>query len=112
MKVSTDTLTEGQLNWLIARTRGGDLRTPHLNRAASDWCQGGQIIDEEKLMIQPKLVNGDWYGEWRSVCLSWEGRTHSDKTGETALIAAMRAHVHSMLADDHDGTVDIPGVLQ
>ena len=55
MKVSTGTLTEGQLNWLIARRLGGDLRFPHLNRAASDLPQGGTIIIDEKLSVAGAL---------------------------------------------------------
>lgn len=110
MKVSTGTLTEGQLNWLIARRLGGDLRFPHLNRAASDLHQGGTIIIDEKLSVGPHLIGGVWYGDWVATCLSWEGRKHSSIVGQTMLIAAMRTHIHSTESDDY-GLVEIPGVL-
>jgi len=75
---------------------------------STSWSQGGPIIEREKLMIEPLLVGGDWFGNWRSVGLSWEGRTHADMTGPTPLIAAMRCYVASKLGDE----VDIPKELQ
>jgi hypothetical protein len=63
------------------------------------WHQGGPIVESEKLMLEPLLVNGDWYGDWRSVCLSWEGRTHSDAQGDSPLVAAMRCYVLSTLGE-------------
>lgn len=68
------------------------------------WQEGGPIIERERLMIQPKLERGTWYGDWRSVGLSWEGRQHADETGPTPLVAAMRAYVASKLGDE----VDLP----
>jgi hypothetical protein len=46
-------------------------------------------------MLQPKLEAGAFYGEWRAVSLSWEGREYADCTGPTPLVAAMRAYVRS-----------------
>jgi len=63
------------------------------------WMQGGPIIEREKLMVQPLLVNGDWYGDWRSVCLSWDDRQHADAQGDAPLVAAMRCYVLSTLGD-------------
>ena len=81
----------------VARTRwdGAKYFEPHRK-----WSDAGPIIEREKLMIQPLLVGGDWYGEWRSVGLSWEGRTHADTTGPTPLIAAMRAYVGSKFGEE------------
>lgn len=69
---------------------------------STDWAHGGPIIAREKLSLDPVLVNGDWFGDWRSVCLSWEGSTHSDMTGPTPLIAAMRCFVASKLGAEMD----------
>ncbi len=72
---------------------------PYQYDYSTDWGSGGRIIERERLMIQPLLVNGDWHGEWRAVALSWEGREHADCTGPTPLVAAMRAYVNSMPAN-------------
>ncbi len=61
-----------------------------------NWAQAGPLIEREKLMIEPKVDMGVYYGEWRAVGLSWEGRTHADCTGPTPLVAAMRALVASI----------------
>lgn len=76
---------------------------PHLS-----WEVGGPIIEREKLMIQPKLVNGDWFGTWRSVCLSWTSRTHSDVDGGSPLEAAMRCYVMSKLGYE----IEVPEELE
>lgn len=72
----------------------GDLK-PYNPQA--DWSDAGPIITREKLMIQPKLArDGDFYGTWRAVALSFEGRTHSDVEGSSPLVAAMRCYVASV----------------
>lgn len=72
-------------------------RLQHQYMPSRDWTTGGPIIDRERLQVGPRLVDGDWYGAWRSVCLSWEGRTHTDVEAEAPLLAAMRCYVISKL---------------
>lgn len=80
----------------------GLVYAPHLN-----WRDAGPIIEREKLMLEPKLQNGIWNGVWRSVCLSWEDRTHSDMEADTPLVAAMRCYVRATLGGACD-TVELP----
>lgn len=64
---------------------------------STEWRHGGPIIASEKLMVQPKLERGgDFYGTWRAVALSFNGRTHADVDGPSPLIAAMRCYVQSV----------------
>lgn len=105
-------LTGAQLDYWVAKAEGFmrpriegdacvvDLPDGHPFAPSFDWNIGGPIIEREKLLIQPKLENGDWYGTWRSVCLNWDGRTHADVTGPTPLIAAMRCYVASTIGRD------------
>jgi hypothetical protein len=71
-----------------------------------DWNIVGPILHREKLMVEPVLVNGVFYGEWRAVCMSWKGRRHSDHKGRTPLEAAMRCYVAAVLCGNcEDGDV-------
>jgi hypothetical protein len=73
--------------------------------ASTEWRVGGPLIEREKLMIQPKLErDGDFYGTWRCVALSFEGRRHADAEGETPLIAAMRGYLISRYGYEFDFT--------
>lgn len=71
---------------------------------STKWAQGGPIIDREKLSIEPLLVNGDWYGEWRAVCYNWKDRQFTDVTGPELLVAAMRCYVGAVVGS----TINIP----
>jgi len=85
----------GRLSVARNRWNGARYFEPHRK-----WQDAGPIIEREKLMIQPKLENGEWFGEWRSVCLSWKDRTHSDVTGSTPLEAAMRCYVWAKFGEE------------
>lgn len=65
---------------------------------SSVWTDGGPIIEREKISIMPVFTHGAFFGEWRAVCMSFEGRQHSEGRGPTPLIAAMRAFVGSIPA--------------
>ena len=81
---------------------GGWEPIDHGGDPSRDWGLGGEIIEREKLSVQPKLVNGSWYGDWRAVCLSWADRQYAEATGPTPLIAAMRCYVASVLGWEID----------
>jgi hypothetical protein len=73
---------------------------PYEYSYTTSWANAGPIIAREKLMIQPEIEMGVYYGNWRAVCYSWEDRVHADCKGPTPLVAAMRAYVKSMEKDE------------
>jgi hypothetical protein len=79
-----------------------DLGEPWLHaRPSTDWAQGGQIIERERLHIVPAHSKKGPDG--------WAAFPDSDgadrvQYGETALIASMRAFVSSKLGDE----VEVP----
>ena len=66
----------------------------HLADFCNDWAQGGEIIERENIELVPKLEHWDAY--YAELIVPYEGKT--------ALIAAMRCYVASVLGDE----VNIP----
>lgn len=67
-------------------------------RPATDWSQGGPIIEREKIDVMPTFGN-----QWHSTDVSG----HVTRFGPTPLIAAMRCYVASKLGDE----VEVPDEL-
>jgi hypothetical protein len=123
MKVKTSELTGKALDWVVTYLwikviedtgeyikpwwKTQVLESHHADPYSSEWLWGGPLIEQEKLSVGPELKGGDWYGDWRCVCLSWEGVQYADESGPTPLIAAMRCYVASKLGDE----VDVPEEL-
>jgi len=85
------------------RTEDGDELPGHWDlwmnwNPATDWSQGGPIIEREKIELIDNCSNPaeNWY---------WAAHIWHTKTigyGSTALIAAMRCYVASKLGDEMD----------
>lgn len=63
-----------------------------------DWAQGGPIIDRERIGVAPGNLSWNWHALTRGNG-PIIGPT-STVTGDTVLIAAMRAFVRSRFGDD------------
>jgi hypothetical protein len=107
MKIKLGTETSAQLDWMVAtcenrkykflKTVGGDYNERswyETRKYSTDWSQGGPIIEREKIAV-----------DFDHDC--WNAAPYKAGfyvTGETALIAAMRAFVYSKLG----GEIEIP----
>lgn len=122
MLVKVSTITNNQLNWLVAKAHNWYLYDrcwwtmkasgeKHYRQTAAatytpstDWEQGGPIIDREKIELRyhDKVVAGIWYrdGIGSDQCLF-------KVIGSTSLIAAMRCFVMSRLGEE----VEVPDGL-
>jgi len=96
--MKTNDLEGMQLDWAVMRAlqkyqpTNGTEENDEFDRLypySLDWGYGGQIIEEWKISLNRTvfLHNDDWH--WKAT-LSY---MHEPSTGETALIAAMRAFV-------------------
>jgi len=114
MKMKTNELTGAALDWAVAKCEG----TEHLFaghevgrlRYATDWAQGGPIIEREG--ISTVRDEGDDY--WQAVTDANSSSMfgpglcgNNFQCGPTPLIAAMRCFVASKLGDE----VDVPDDL-
>lgn len=113
MKIKTSELIGPALDWAVAKCEGCSekrlldvamwsyMRQQGAFRYSTDWSQGGQIIEREKLKVVP-IVNGmHWYAQ------KVYGGGLEYMEGPTPLIAAMRCFVASKLGDE----VDVPEEL-
>lgn len=129
MKIKISEATELQLNWLVAKalrytdypedslehgliwyidpdkTPFGRIVEKRYFKPATDWSQGGPIIERERIDPDPIEI-------WEDVGLVKIWGASIDygyqQEGPTLLIAAMRCYVASKLGDD----VDIPEELK
>ncbi len=117
MKVKTSELTGVALDWAVAKCEEVQidicampemvelLRMPLGSgrwRPSRDWAQGGPIIEQERIWVQPEIGKEGSGNAWYAVSM------HStDAYGPTPLIAAMRCFVSSRLGDE----VEIPDEL-
>ena len=88
------------LDWAVTKCEGYDseVTSPEWGswRWATDWGQGGPIIERERIAI---WINGN--DDWTAT----DGIKTT--TGETALIAAMRCYVASRFGDE----IEVPAEL-
>jgi hypothetical protein len=104
--MKTSELTGAALDWAVAKCNNNlnmhfmtQWEQGHRNYS-TDWSQGGQIIEREKIKLDP------WRDRWEAT--SWNEALGSDFAyGPTPLIAAMRCLVASRLGDE----VDVPKEL-
>jgi hypothetical protein len=104
MKIKTNELTGVALDWAVTKCEGFDHEVTSgdewgLWGWATDWAQGGPIIERERIAI-------DW-SEGNEWCASCESNPTRIFSAATPLIAAMRCYVASKLGDD----VDVPEEL-
>jgi hypothetical protein len=84
----------GAAPWIDDGTVAGQGMSGRGYCPSTDWCDGGPIIDREKIFLGPPTCVGD-YGEWGA---SLDGVDYV--RGPTALVAAMRAYVASKFGDE------------
>lgn len=104
--MKTSELTGAALDWAVTKCEGFDHEVTSSEWGlwgwATDWAQGGPIIEREMLTViyneRPEDVEG-----WRTIAY----HTGDMEYGATPLIAAMRCYVASKLGDE----VDVPKEL-
>ena len=99
--MKTSDLTGAALDWAVTKCEGFDHKVTSnewgLWGWATDWAQGGPIIERERL---------DVYGfDGERWCAN--DNLRATQYGDTPLIAAMRCYVASRLGDE----VDVPKEL-
>jgi hypothetical protein len=132
MKIKTSEATELQLDFLVAKSEGIEVRldyhshnfyetidprvAEYYNNALemtvynpSDyWLHGGPIIEREKISIEHLTGAGDGGVDvWVATC-DVQLKIF-EKQGNTPLIAAMRCYVASKMGDDIDIPTEIMG---
>ena len=116
MKIKTADLIGPALDWAVAKCEGlnsvaacylnGEGQLMYLEEASwptwepsTNWSQGGPIIEQELLCVNPDTPRNQWMAITNSAEIV--------QFGPTALIAAMRCFVASRLGDE----VDVPDEL-
>lgn len=127
MKIKTSDLTDAGLDWAVSQCMKRIVKTPERfgietfgplfskgykypcwgtrkYAPSIDWNDGGPIIQREKISVSSPFIREDGTPE-----LTWGAniRNVSSQVGPTALIAAMRCYVASVLGDE----VDVPEEL-
>lgn len=92
--------SDGKMKLYIADASGA-FRTPDYWEPATNWAQGGPIIEREGIGVSKHFA--DWTQQWYW-CGKLGGLIHH---GSTPLIAAMRCYVASKLGNE----VEIPEEL-
>jgi hypothetical protein len=111
MKIKTNDLEDLALDWVVTKCEGYDHEVTSSEWGmwgwATDWAQGGPIIEREQLHVSPEFWIGDgWH--WVAYVLGPGNLDENfEQRGPTPLIAAMRCYVASQLGDE----VEIPKEL-
>ena len=103
--MKTSEMTGAALDWAVAMAENWAGADFEVKPYATDWAQGGPIIEREKIGIM-RIENRQAHQQWAA------GEHDSDypdrfwevALGPTPLIAAMRCYVASKLGDE----VEIP----
>lgn len=119
IKIETSELSGSALDYAVSRAVGRDITYAAIKAAyhpSCDWKDGGPLIAKFASRLS---TNGDRSGPdsetgnhfedmavW-SCCVGFSGNASGYATGKTALIAACRAIVNSVLGDE----VDVPEEL-
>ena len=104
MKMKTSELTDAALDWAVTKCMGYNHDVSPNSKWgmwgwATDWAQGGPIIEQEKMRIAYNFDEHIWEAGWDCHVKGW---------GNTPLIAAMRCYVASELGDE----IDVPDELK
>lgn len=106
--MKTAELTGAALDWAVTKCEGFDHEVTSSEWGmwgwATDWAQGGPIIEREGVDICTS-TRGGWIA---TLLVDCEDSEVVRGEGETALVAAMRCYVASKLGDE----VDVPKELQ
>ena len=114
--MKTCELTGAALDWAVAKCEGASadilesyidgMREANDGNYSTDWSQGGPIIEQERIFMQP--IYGGPEKTWFCTSRPRFGMNFPDMTGPTPLIAAMRCYVASKLGEE----VEIPEELK
>jgi hypothetical protein len=92
--MKTSELTGAALDWAVTKCEGFDHEVTSSEWGmwgwATDWAQGGPIIEREEIRLDPPRSIAFWSAEKNGYLLH----------GPTPLIAAMRCYVASKLGDE------------
>jgi hypothetical protein len=101
--MKTSELSGAALDWAVTKCEGFDHEVTSSEWGmwgwATDWAQGGPIIEREGISINSHLDGYEWFAR------DYWGM--NEQADEKPLIAAMRCYVASKLGD----TIDIPNEL-
>jgi hypothetical protein len=97
--MKTSELTGAQLDYWVAKAEG---KTPTVDdqmrfMPASDWSQGGPIIERERIGLA--FGKAEWFAEGNDPPTDYKRRVYK---ASTPLVAAMRAYVASKFGDEVD----------
>jgi len=108
--MKTSDLTGAALDWAVTKCEGFDhsidagFKEWGMNGWATDWAQGGPLIEREWLEVTPWPNESDEELRWQ--CKQHD-RTDCVAFGPTPLIAAMRCYVASNMGNE----VEVPEEL-
>jgi hypothetical protein len=97
MKLKLSEATPAQINLLVAQCEQREGGQIDLNEPATNWAQGGPIIEREELTLSHSPYDHVFYGRTRPWCAEKNGRM---EYGLTPLIAAMRCYCASKMGDE------------
>jgi hypothetical protein len=122
MMIKVSEATPSQINYLVAKIEGMNVKLEQVYglwsvmtdnykfyEPATDWAQGGPIIEREGISLTSYLAEEDpyWIGSVECQYKNFNATAYYEEYGPTPLIAAMRCYVASKLGD----TIDIPDEL-
>lgn len=110
--MKTSELTGAALDWAVTKCEGFDHRVTSSEWGlwgwATDWAQGGPIIERESIgFTQGNEEHDDWVASYSWVKPRMDIDDSVEGIGLTPLVAAMRCYVASKLGDE----VDVPKEL-
>jgi hypothetical protein len=98
--MKTNELTGTALAWAVATCEGYEGAPEWVARqstAATDWAEGGALIERERISISPR--DGYWEALYHDNLFQEDGSDYF-QMGTTPLVAAMRCYVASKLGDE------------
>jgi len=104
--MKTSELTGAALDWAVTKAEGFDHEVTSSEWGmwgwATDWAQGGPIIERECICIHQRMGETTWWADYANPQVKPDGTGHRFlfKQAPTPLIAAMRCYVASKLGDE------------
>ena len=109
--MKTSELSGAALDWAVTKAEGFDheVTSPEWGMWgwATDWAQGGPLIEREGIEFWTYDSYQDEYGNFTSIKDAKHPASAQHYDGDTPLIAAMRCYVASILGDN----IDLPKEL-
>ena len=93
MKVKVSELQGAALDWAVNQIEEC-CDDPHTPFFSTNWAQGGPIIEQERISVEPCFDL-----KWVAICTESPNSAFEEE-GPTPLVAAMRCYVASKLGDE------------